>query len=145
VSAVRPLFASEPLAQANFRRDYTMIGRTYATGYEPDLEFWLLRRPVENVLKPELGWHVWYPLRRTGAFNRLPPEEQGSILREHAALGIAYGQKQLAHDIRLACHGLDAIDREFVIGLVGKELHPLSKKTHFHIARGNASVAATPE
>ena len=30
------------------------------------------------------------------------------------------------HDIRLACHGIDADDNEFVIGLVGKELHPLS-------------------
>jgi chlorite dismutase len=26
----------------------------------------------------------------------------------------------------LACHGLDANDNEFVIGLIGKELHPLS-------------------
>lgn len=126
VRSVRPLFATEQLAGVRLRSDYAMIGRTYATGYEPDLEFWLLRRPVENVNNGELDWHVWYPLRRTGAFNRLPGEEQSSILREHAALGIAYGQKELAHDIRLACHGLDAKDNEFVIGLVGKELHPLS-------------------
>jgi len=26
----------------------------------------------------------------------------------------------------LACHGLDAHDNEFVIGLIGKALHPLS-------------------
>ena len=39
---------------------------------------------------------------------------------------MAYGQQELAHDIRLACHGLDAEDNEFVIGLVGRELHPLS-------------------
>jgi len=44
----------------------------------------------------------------------------------HASIGMAYGQKELAHDIRLACHGLDAGDNEFVIGLVGPELHPLS-------------------
>jgi chlorite dismutase len=47
-------------------------------------------------------------------------------LREHAQIGFAYGQAELAHDVRLACHGLDAEDNEFVIGLVGKELHPLS-------------------
>ena len=32
----------------------------------------------------------------------------------------------LAHDIRLACHGLDTHDNDFLIGLVGKELQPLS-------------------
>ena len=50
----------------------------------------------------------------------------GGILREHATIGMAYGAQDLAHDIRLACHGIDAEDNEFVIGLVGKELHPLS-------------------
>jgi chlorite dismutase len=126
VKNVRPLFAGDPLRQTVLRPSFTMIGRTYATGYEPDLDFWLHRRPVENVMKEDWPWHVWYPLRRIGAFNRLPGEEQAAILREHAALGIAYGQKDLAHDIRLACHGIDASDNEFVIGLVGRELHPLS-------------------
>ena len=31
-----------------------------------------------------------------------------------------------AHDIRLACHGLDRDDNDFVIGLIGKDLFPLS-------------------
>lgn len=108
------------------RDGWTMIGRTYATGYEPDLEHWLLRRPIDNVLDEKALWHVWYPLRRTGAFAKLPDQEQSAILREHAQIGLAYGQAGLAHDVRLACHGLDAEDNEFVIGLVGAELHPLS-------------------
>jgi chlorite dismutase len=108
------------------RRDYAMLGRTYATGHEPDLEHALLRRSIENVLREDQNWHVWYPLRRNGAFARLEPHDQGVILREHAQLGMAYGAQDLAHDIRLACHGLDAADNEFVIGLVGRELHPLS-------------------
>ena len=126
VSAVRPLFEEEPLAAVTLRPGYAMIGRSYSTGHEPDLEFTLLRRPIENVEHAEYGWHVWYPLRRSGAFARLEPIEQSHTLREHAALGMAYGQQELAHDIRLACHGLDARDNEFVIGLVGRELHPLS-------------------
>ena len=126
VRAVRPLFASEPLANVELRPDYGMIGRTYSTGHEPDLEFVLLRRAIGNVLEAAYDWHVWYPLRRTGEFARVEPLEQSHILREHAALGMAYGQAELAHDIRLACHGLDAGDNEFVIGLVGRELHPLS-------------------
>jgi len=108
------------------RRDYAMIGRTYATGHEPDLEHALLRRSIENVTSEHYRWHVWYPLRRTGEFARLEPHDQSIILREHAQIGMAYGAQELAHDIRLACHGLDAGDNEFVIGLVGRELHPLS-------------------
>lgn len=108
------------------RSDMTMLGRTYSTGYEQDLEHWLLRRPAETVSNPAWPWAVWYPLRRSGAFARLEPREQGSILREHGTIGRAYGGQDLAHDIRLACHGLDANDNEFVIGLVGKTLHPLS-------------------
>jgi hypothetical protein len=126
VRDVRPLFATELLTHVELRPDMAMLGRSYATGHEPDLEFVLLQRPIDNVMSEAYPWHVWYPLRRTGEFARLEPLEQGHILREHASIGMAYGQKELAHDIRLACHGLDAKDNEFVIGLVGHDLHPLS-------------------
>ena len=123
---VRPLFAEPFLSNATLRDDFAMVGRTYSTGHEPELEWSLLRRPVENVVNEKYRWHVWYPLRRKGMFAKLEPIDQSHILREHAALGMAYGGQELAHDIRLACHGIDAGDNEFVIGLVGKELHPLS-------------------
>ena len=126
VRAVRPLFAHEALAGVVPRDGYAMLGRTYATGHEPDLEHVLLRRSVENVLRETWPWHVWYPLRRTAAFARLEPHEQSQILREHAQIGMAYGAQELAHDVRLASYGLDADDNEFVIGLVGRQLHPLS-------------------
>ncbi len=126
VREVRPLFATETLQKAALRPDMAMMGRTYSTGHEPDLGFVLLERPVKNVQSESYPWHVWYPLRRSGAFARLEPIDQSHILREHAAIGMAYGAQELAHDIRLACHGLDAGDNEFVIGLVGRELHPLS-------------------
>lgn len=126
VRDVRPLFGESFLSDVELREDSAMIGRTYSTGHEPDLEWTLLRRPIENVTNEAYRWHVWYPLRRKGAFAKLEPIDQSHILREHAALGIAYGQQELAHDVRLACHGIDAGDNEFVIGLVGKELHPLS-------------------
>ena len=126
VRAVRPLFATDFMRDVVIRPDMTMLGRSYSTGHEPDLGFVLLERPIKNVLAPEYPWHVWYPLRRNGAYAKLPPIDQSHIMREHAAIGMAYGQKELAHDIRLACHGLDAKDNEFVIGLVGHDLHPLS-------------------
>ena len=126
VRAVRPLFADGPLARGVLRDGYAMIGRSYSTGHEPDLEWTLLRRPIENVTNEAYPWHVWYPLRRNGAFARLEPIEQSHILREHEQIGMAYGAQELAHDIRLACHGLDPADNEFVIGLVGSQLHPLS-------------------
>jgi chlorite dismutase len=126
VRAVRPMFAHDELAHAAMRRDYAMFGRSYSTGHEPELEWTLLRRPIENVTNEAYRWHLWYPLRRTAAFARLDPHEQSQILREHAQIGMAYGAQELAHDVRLACYGLDAADNEFVIGLVGRDLHPLS-------------------
>lgn len=108
------------------RDDFTMLGRTYATGYEDDLEFWLLKRPVENAVNEQYRFAVWYPLRRTGGFERLSIKEQAGILREHAAIGRAYGEQNLATDIRLACHGMDAKDNEFVLGLLSRDLYNLS-------------------
>jgi chlorite dismutase len=119
---------------------FTMIGRTYATGYEPDLKFWLLDRPEQTALNTSWPWAVWYPLRRSGAFEKLEPSEKGAILREHGEIGKAYGEGDLAHDIRLACHGLDTNDNEFVIGLVGKELYPLS-----HVVQRMRSTRQTSE
>lgn len=117
---------SDPFTMLDFKPEFTMLGRTYSSGYEPDLEDWLLRKPRRNALAPEWPWAIWYPLRRTGAFAALPDNEQKSILREHGGIGRLYGEADLAHDIRLACHGLDALDNEFVIGLIGRELYPLS-------------------
>lgn len=126
VTHVKPLFDAPLLANVIHRPSFAMLGRTYSTGHEPDLAHVLLRRPIDNVMNESFPWHVWYPLRRTGGFAKLEPLDQSHILREHAALGMAYGQTDAAHDVRLACHGLDAADNEFVIGLVGKTLHPLS-------------------
>jgi chlorite dismutase len=123
---VRSAIGENSVSGLSLRPHFTMLGRTYSTGYEPDLEYWLLRRPQETVLNRDWPWAIWYPLRRIGAFERLEGRERGSILREHGEIGKAYGAQDLAHDVRLACHGLDANDNEFVIGLVGKELHPLS-------------------
>jgi chlorite dismutase len=140
VSIVRPTLLSTDLAALVPRTTHTMIGRTYATGFEPDLAYWLLDRPVETVLNPEWTWAVWYPLRRKGEFARLDPREQGMILKEHGTIGRAYGAQDLAHDVRLACHGLDQYDNDFVIGLIGPELHPLS-----HVVQSMRKTRQTSE
>jgi hypothetical protein len=126
VQGLRELLNAEPFTGFGYRAEFTMLGRTYASGFEIDLEDWLLRRPRRTVMNPAWPWGIWYPLRRVGAFARLSPQEQGAIIREHSALGRAYGEADLAHDVRLACHGLDVHDNDFVIGLVGRDLHPLS-------------------
>jgi chlorite dismutase len=123
---LREFLNNSPFGELAQRLDLHMLGRTYSTGFEQDLEYWLLERPRRNVTNPEWPWAVWYPLRRTGAFAKLPHDEQGAILREHAMIGRAYGEADLAHDIRLACHGLDPNDNEFVVGLIGRKLYPLS-------------------
>jgi chlorite dismutase len=126
VGGLREFLNAEPFAALPLRSELTMFGRTYASGFEADLDEWLFRRPRRTALNPAWPWAIWYPLRRTGAFSRLTPKEQGEIIREHSVLGRAYGDADLAHDIRLACHGLDVHDNDFVIGLVGRDLHPLS-------------------
>jgi chlorite dismutase len=123
---VRPMLngpSFRPLVQ---KPEYTMLGRTYAIGYEPDLEEVLLHRPRRTVLNPEWKWAVWYPLRRSGKFAQLPADEQRVILAEHGTIGMSFGVADYAHDIRLACHGLDKDDNDFVVGLLGKDLYPLS-------------------
>ncbi|MBX3250702.1 MAG: chlorite dismutase family protein [Myxococcales bacterium] len=140
VDEVRPMFRREHLRDLTLRPEMTMLGRTYATGYEQNLPFWLLERPVDTVTNPAWGWHVWYPLRRIGAFERLPEEQKRSILGEHGLIGRAYGATDLAHDVRLACHGLDANDNEFVIGLIGPALHPLS-----HVVQSMRRTVQTSE
>lgn len=126
VTGFRELLNADPFASLVHRPELTMFGRTYSSGYESDVEDWLLARPRRTALNPAWPWGIWYPLRRTGAFARLSAQEQGGIIREHSVLGHAYGDADLAHDVRLVCHGLDVHDNDFVIGLVGRELHPLS-------------------
>jgi hypothetical protein len=126
VDTLRPILAAGPFARLAPKPDLTMFGRTYALGYEPDLEDTLFTRPTRTVLNPDWRWAVWYPLRRNGRFAQLPSEEQRTILAEHGAIGMAFGAADFAHDIRLACHGLDKNDNDFVVGLIGKDLHPLS-------------------
>lgn len=129
VDRVRPALNSLGSAREStprYRSELTMFGRTYSSGYEQDLDYWLLRRPIETVMNDAWNFAIWYPLRRSGAFERLTGQEKGGILREHGEIGKRYGAADLAHDVRLACHGLDENDNEFVIGLIGKDLHPLS-------------------
>ncbi|MGH9474988.1 MAG: chlorite dismutase family protein [Terriglobales bacterium] len=126
VTGLRAWLQQPPFSKLQFKPHYTMLGRTYSLGHEPDLEDMLLDRPRRAVTDAANPWAVWYPLRRSGAFSALAAEEQSSVLREHGAIGHAFGSAGYAQDIRLACTGLDQNDNDFVIGLAGAELHPLA-------------------
>ncbi|RKU38435.1 hypothetical protein C6496_06385 [Candidatus Poribacteria bacterium] len=121
------LLKTQETSDFSYRPEMTMLGRTYSSGREPNLEEWLINKPLQNVLNPNFPWAIWYPLRRKSEFYRLERREQGRILGEHAMLGRSYAAGGHASDIRLACFGLDTNDNEFVIGLVGPELYPLSR------------------
>jgi Chlorite dismutase len=126
LDVVRPLLIEAPPARLVMKPDLTMFGRTYSLGYEPDLRSALVDRPRRTVLNPDWRWAIWYPLRRNGKFAQLPPEEQRTVLAEHGEIGKRFGAADYAHDVRLACYGLDRDDNDFVIGLTGKDLFPLS-------------------
>lgn len=127
VESGRQLLLSEPFAALTPRPELTMFGRTYSIGYEKDLLGTLVARPVKTMTNPDWPWAVWYPLRRGGRFEREPREEQRRMLMEHGGIGRAFGESDLAHDVRLACHGMDENDSDFIAGLLGKDLFPLSK------------------
>jgi chlorite dismutase len=144
VAEYRGFLQSSPFAELEPKPELTMLGRTYAIGYEQDLEEALVERPRRRVLDRKLPWAIWYPLRRAGSFEQLSRREQDTILMEHGGIGMAFGRAGLGYDIRLACHGLDRNDNDFVIGLLGPELHPLSvivqrmrktKQTSLHLER----------
>jgi chlorite dismutase len=144
VSEYRSFLQSPPFSLLEPKPELTMLGRTYALGYEEDLEETLVERPRHRVLDPSLPWAIWYPLRRSGSFEQLSKREQDTILMEHGGIGMAFGRAGLGYDIRLACHGLDRDDSDFVVGLLGPDLHPLSiivqrmrrtKQTSLHLER----------
>ena len=126
IDVVRPMLLRGPVSALTMKPELTMFGRTYSLGYEPDLRSALIDRPRRTVLNADWRWGVWYPLRRHAKFEQLPAEEQRTILAEHGEIGMRFGAADYVHDIRLACHGLDQDDNDFVIGLTGKDLYPLS-------------------
>ena len=144
IDELRSFLTQAPFGDLTPKPEYTMLGRTYAIGYEPDLDEALITRPKSRVIDPELRWAIWYPLRRAGSFEQLSAQDQNVILAEHGGIGRAFGRAHLGYDVRLACHGLDKNDNDFVIGLIGPELTPLSmivqrmrktKQTSLHLER----------
>ncbi len=126
ISNLRKILNSQPFSELHIKHEYTMLGRTYSLGHETDLDEVLVRRPLQRMLDPKFPWAIWYPLRRSASFEQLPAKEQKVILMEHAGVGRVFGKAGYGVDIRLACHGLDKNDNDFVIGLLGAELYPLS-------------------
>ena len=126
VTELRRFLSGSSFAGLKPKPEYTMLGRTYSIGYEKDLERTLVSGPKLKILDPELVWAIWYPLRRAKAFETLAPEEQRAVLGEHGKIGFQFGDAGYARDIRLASHGLDKNDNDFVIGILGGDLYPLS-------------------
>jgi len=125
-TTLREFLNEEPFKNLSIKSEFTMFGRTYSFGYETNLQETLLSGPKKKVLDPDWRWAIWYPLRRKKNFQSLPEDEQRAILGEHGKLGFKFGKADFAKDIRLSCHGIDKNDNDFVIGVIGKKLHPLS-------------------
>ena len=126
IDKFQPLLNTLAASSLTQNHDFTMLGRTYSIGYENDLEDVLIQRPVSRICNPETPWAVYYPVRRNGSFEQQPKSEQRKMLMEHGGIGHAFGKAGFATDIRLAGHGLNKDDNDFIIGLLGKELFPLS-------------------
>ena len=58
---VRDLLNSAAFAGLQSKPEFAMFGRTYAIGYENDLEEAIIDRPTKKVVNPDLRWAIWYP------------------------------------------------------------------------------------
>jgi chlorite dismutase len=126
VTTLRGIFNRSPFDSYVHKPEFDMLGRTYSIGYEPDLLDSLFTKPTQKVLNHDTPWAIWYPLQRSKKFQTLPEDHQRRILAEHGTLAKRYGAGGYAADVRLACHGLDRNDNDFIVGLIGPMLHPLS-------------------
>jgi hypothetical protein len=122
VTKARDFLNTPPFTHYQLKPEFTMFGRTYTIGYENDLDEALFARPKSRIFDPSLAWAIWYPVRRTKGFERLPEDQRLQILMDHGSIGQSFGRAGLAYDVRLDCHGLDRDDADFVIGVLGQEL-----------------------
>src|SRR5262245_46831267 len=58
-TTLRDVLNAEPFAALTLRPEFTMLGRTYASGFEADLDDWLLQRPRRTSLNPAWPWGIW--------------------------------------------------------------------------------------
>ncbi len=93
VDVVRPACTSGVFASYTLKPNYTMFGRTYSLGYEPDLEDALIGRPRRTVFNPDWRWAVWYPLRRSGPSRGSPPISSARFSRSMARSGSRLAQR----------------------------------------------------
>ena len=124
VDVVRPLLAQEPFTALVPKPDYTMFGLTYAHRLRARSSRVAHRASAGTV--PAWRWATRYPLAAKRPFlavdaGRAAHHPRGTRRHRHDLRC-----RRFAHDVRLACHGLDRDDNDFVIGLIGKELFPLS-------------------
>ena len=109
------------------RVGWTMFGKTYSNGHEKNLDEYLFKKPIRNATRDDWEWAIWYPLRRKGPFYVQDPAEQCKMLLHHAAIGKAFSDVGAAHDVRLKSFGMDGKDNEYVVGIIGEDLHCLSR------------------
>jgi chlorite dismutase len=126
IGELRPVLQSGAFAHLAPKPHLTMFGRTYAFGYEKDLVHSLITKPQQRLAAEKNQWGVWYPLRRKGEYETLTAEEQLDVQTDHMRAGRAFARETGIEDVRLACHGLDENDNDFVVGLMGARLVPLS-------------------
>src|SRR5712692_386891 len=59
VMALREFLNRPEFAALTPKLEYSMLGRTYALGHEPDLEDWLFEKPKRAVTNKACPWAVW--------------------------------------------------------------------------------------
>ena len=127
VGPLRETLARTPFSDLTRRPELTMLGRSYLLGHEKTPEETLFRQPRRRLLESDCAWACWYPLRRRGSYEILDPESRRWIQGEHIQMARRAGEAGKVVDVRLACHGLNTRDDDFIVGLLGPQLQWLSR------------------
>ena len=64
VGPFRELLNGSAFGELILKPELTMLGRTYASGFEADLDEWLLKRPRRTSLNPVWPWGIHGASRR---------------------------------------------------------------------------------
>jgi hypothetical protein len=102
-------------------RSRTARCRAHVIGYEPTPEVCCTGRSERCSTRHGSGR---FGIRCDGGTGSCPPTSS-VILAEHGTIGCSASATTARHC--LACHGPDTDDNDFVIGLIGKDLYPLSR------------------
>jgi len=94
---------------------------------------------VETLLNGSQSWAVWYPVRNKPEWGSLDAGSQQSVHDEHIEAAKSFIAEGRVSYARLACHGLDPEDNDYISYMAAADLGDISSLAE--AIRGTAQVS----